>query len=458
MLPTPLPVSIEEEKGDCPPLGLMYIASNARKNLSCQIEILDAEVEELTYPQVEDEIRHRKPDVVGIQVMTFTLIDALITAEIVKKVDKNIIVVLGGPHIWLFPKETLQMKSVDYIVIGEGELIFTELLEALQEGKDISSIDGIGYKNNGDLKINHIRDFIKNLDAIPFPARDLTSFKKYTTAVARRAPITTMITSRGCPFKCLFCDRPHLGKMFRFRSPKNVVDEMEECIKMGIFEYLIYDDTFTINKQRVIGICDEIISRKLNIGWDVRARIDTVDLPLLIKMKEAGCERIHYGVESGSPRILKILRKDVNLDKVRRIFKETKEAGISTLAYFMLGNPSETREEIMQSIRFSRELNADYVHFSVTTPYPGTDLYYMGIQKGIFGDFWKEFANNPTKEFRPVLWEEILKRDELDDLLIKAYKGFYLRPAYILKSIFKTRSITEFANKAKGALRVIKLK
>ena len=300
-----------------------------------------------------------------------------------------------------------------------------------------------------------VRPLEDDLDRLPFPARHLTPYPKYSSVIARRAPITTMFTSRGCPYQCIFCDRPHLGKKFRARSAKNVVDEMEACVELGIREFLVYDDTFTIQRQRVLDVCDEITRRKLDIGWDIRARVNTVDEEMLRRLRQAHCERIHYGVEAGTDRVLKVLQKGITLEQARQAFRATKRAGISTLAYFMIGAPTETREEILQTIAFARSLDPDFVHITIVTPFPGTRLYFMGLEQGRFThDFWREFAANPTTDFQPQYWEEHLTRDELQELVTHAYKSFYERPGYILRRLAQVRSVGELARKARAGVKV----
>lgn len=452
-----VPQFVNEETGLYPPLGLMYVAAYAEKNTDFEIEILDAQVEKNGYDNIGKEIKLRNPDVIGIQTMTFTLIDAILVAKLAKKINSKIHVCLGGPHVSIYPEETINLAGVDSIVLGEGEYTFTDLINSLEKGGDLSKIKGIMYKENGKVKKTEPKDFIEDLDALPFPSRDLLPYKKYYSVLAKRIPITTMMTSRGCPYKCIFCDRPHLGKAFRARGSESVVNEMQECIKIGINEIFIYDDTFSISKKRVLEICDEILNRNLKIGWDIRARVDTVDEKILTKLKEAGCERIHYGVESGTSEILKVLRKGIRLDQVERVFKMTKEIGITTLAYFMIGNPTETKEQIMETIKFARKINPDYAHFALTTPFPGTDLYQMGIEKGIFkNDYWREFAKNPEINFTPKLWEEILSREELIEFLKHAYKSFYIRPSYLLREIIEIKSWSEFKRKTKAGAKLIK--
>ncbi|MCB4790693.1 MAG: B12-binding domain-containing radical SAM protein [Elusimicrobia bacterium] len=452
------PQIIDEERGFNPPIGLLYIASCIEKFTKHNVSVIDAQAEEINYSGIEEVIRQQEPDIVGITAMTFTLIDVIKTASIVKKTSKDIIVVLGGPHVYIYPNETINMPQVDMLVLGEGEGSFVELIENIGNFDKLKNIPGLVFKNNGKIISTGQPKVLNDLDSIPFPARHLTPYKKYSSLMAKRSPVTTMITSRGCPYQCLFCNRPHLGKKFRARSAKNVVDEMESCIKMGINEFLLYDDTFNIDRQRVLDVCDEIIDRKLEIGWDIRARIDMIDEETLKKLKKANCERIHYGVEAGTDRVLKILNKGITISQVKEAFNMTKDAGISTLAYFMIGSPTETREDILETIKVSKELDPDFVHITITTPFPDTPLYKQGLEKGVFKkDFWQEFASKPTKEFQPEYWQETLTTSELTELLKEAYKSFYIRPYYILKELLKVRSFSEFKRKVGAGLKVLGL-
>lgn len=456
MIRTNVPEFVDTETGLYPPLGLLYVASFAIYNTDYQVEILDTHAEGLTYQQIEERIRKIQPDIVGIQTFTFTLIDVILTAKIVKKVSSEILICLGGPHVNIYPEETINIPEVDFVILGEGEFAFAELLDALYKKGDLSNIKGLLFKRDSKIIKTASRGYIEDLNILPFPNRRLIPYKRYYSLIAKHTPITTMMSSRGCPFRCLFCERPHLGKSFRARSSINVVDEMEEAIGLGIKEFFFYDDTFTVDKRRVIEICNEILKRGLKISWDIRTRIDTVDIDLLKRLKEAGCERIHYGVEAGTERILKILRKEIDLKKAKEIFKITKELGITTLAYFMIGSPSETKEEILRTIDFALKLNPDFVHFSITTPFPGTGLYRLGLESRVLEyDYWKEFSENPETDFTPQVWEENLTKNELLDLLNLAYRRFYIRPQYIIRELMKIKSLSEFRKKLKAGLKVI---
>ncbi len=455
---TNLPHVLQEAEDPTPPLGLMYLAAYLEKNSNYNISILDCPVEGLNYNQLEKRIEQEKPDVVGITAMTFTLLDVIKTVQTTKRVNSKIKIILGGPHIHIYPEETIKIRGIDYLVLGEGEKPLKDLLDRLDDTKKLYEIKGIVFKDQDRIINTGPREPIENLDALPFPARHLTLYKKYGSMVAKRFPVTTMFTSRGCPYKCLFCDRPHLGKVFRDRSANNVVDEMEECQKMGIKEIFIYDDTFGVNRQRVLDICNEILKRKLEIAWDVRNRVNVVDEEILQKMKEAGCSRIHYGVEAGTQKILNVLRKGITLDQVRKAFALTRKVDIQTLAYFMIGSPTETKEDILETIKFMKKLNPDFVHISITTPFPATDLYRLGLEEKILPyDYWKEFAENPSPDFVPPIWEKELSREELFSLIKKAYRSFYLRPNYVLKKLIQVKSAKEFFAKAKAALNILKI-
>ncbi len=341
------------------------------------------------------------------------------------------------------------------MALGEGERVFLELVNNIDDKNKLAEVKWIVFKRNGKIINTGVQELIKDLDSLPYPARQLVPYQKYSSLMAKRSPITTTFTSRGCPYKCLFCDRPHLGKVFRERSAVNVVDEMQQCYDMGIKEFLVYDDTFTVNRQRVFDVCDEIIKRKLDIGLDIRARVDTVDKDMLKKLRQANCERIHYGVEAGANHILKVLSKGITIEAVKDVFKMTKDIGIATLAYFMIGSPTETAGDIKQTVKLAKSLKPDYVHITIFTPFPATDAYRMGLEQGIIKrDYWLEFAKNPQPDFNPPYWNENFTREQLQELLIKAYKEFYTRPSYIFKSLISLKSVAELKRKAKAGLKV----
>ncbi|MEW6619185.1 MAG: radical SAM protein [bacterium] len=456
MITTCLPKYVEEERGFYPPLGLALIAGYLENHTPFKVEIIDALAENLNSQELQIQIQQTAPDVVGITTTTFSLIDVFNIANLVKNVNKNIYVVLGGPHCGIYPKETLSQESVDAVIIGEGEISFCELVKHLADDK--SQIKGIGFKSNGKIFINPFQEYVQDLDTLPFPARHLLPLNRYYSIHGQREQMTTMFSSRGCPYNCLFCYHA-FGRKVRFRSPENVVDEIQEILNLGIKEVFFFDDLFTVKKDMVMGICDEIMKRKLEVVWEIRARINTVDREMLQKLKQAGCIRVSYGVEAGTNRILKVLRKGITTEQVIDVFKLTKAAGLITYADFMIGSPGETKDEILQTIHFAQKINPDFVQFTITTPYPHTDLYQLGLDKKIFKeDYWLKFAQYPAKDFIPQVWNENLSYDELIELLNYAYKSFYVRPQFILKQMLGLKSLKDFLRYAKAAVRVMKSK
>jgi len=455
------PSIIEKHRGFNPPLGLLYLASAINKFTDYDLKVLDTQPLNWSYKQLEDYLKRNSFDVVGISAMTFTLIDAYKTTKLIKKVMPGTKVILGGTHVHLFPSETINLEGIDFAFMGEAELSFVEFLKNIDNYSYYNKISGLLYKNkNGDIVKNHFFP-LDDLDKIPFPQRNLLNIKNYSSLLSRESLSTTIISSRGCPFKCAFCDRPlsPITSRFRYRSARNVADEICECVELGIKDFLFYDDTFTVNRKRVFDVCEEIIERDLKIRWDIRTRVDTVDEEMLRMLKKAGCVSIHYGVESGNDDILKLIKKGYTVKKVKETFKLTKKIGIETLAYFMIGLPSENKENIQESFDLARELKPDYAHFTIFSPYPGTELYNYGLEKGIIkNDIWRDFAKNPEKDFKIPFWEENFTRNELYEMIVKFYKNFYLRPFYILSRGLKIKSKEELIKKIKAGLSVLFMK
>ncbi len=453
------PPIIDEERGFNPPLGLLYLGGYLRNRTRHEVEVIDAQVEGLDYGALKARIAAARPDVAGLTAMTFTLIDVLKTVALVKEVSPEIRTVIGGVHAFLYPVETLRQRGVDFVLAGEAEETFARLVDELAGGKRFEAVPGLTYRDGASVRQNPPPSLIADLDALPFPDRTLTPYRKYSSVVAKRLPITTMFTSRGCPFRCSFCSRPHLGKSFRARSAINVVDEMEACARLGIREFLIYDDTFTVNRERVHSVADEIIRRGLDVGWDIRARVDCVDARLLERIKAARCERIHYGIEAGTEKILKVLNKGISLAQAKAAVSLTKKLGIQTLAYFMIGAPTETRDDILRTIDFALELDADFVHITILSPFPATEIYARGLKEGLFrSDVWQAFAENPRPGFHPPYWNANLSDEELQELLKLAYRKFYTRPSYVLRKIAQVSSFRELATKAKAGLKMLRMK
>jgi len=453
------PAIVEKHRGFNPPLGILSLAGHLETHSSCQLDLLDAQPRGYTYDQLEEILRARVADVVGITAMTFTLVDVFKTAQVVRRAMPDAKIVLGGPHVHLYPNETIRRREVDFLIQGEGEIAFLELLSNLDNSDAWPQIKGLVYEDDtGNIVNNGIAASTENLDELGIPARHLLDVKDYTSLLARNRIITTMFTSRGCPFRCTFCDRPYSPVLsgFRWRSAGHVADEMETCLSLGIREGFIYDDTFTVRRDRVFELCDEIERRRINFRWDVRAHVNTVTPELLRRMKESGCDRIHYGVECGNDRMLKVIRKNMTVATVRNVVQATKEAGIEVLCYFIIGQQTETASDISDTLDLARDLDPHYAHFTVFCPYPGTEIYSQGLAAGIIKkDVWREFSAKPRDGFELPVWEENFTRQELREMLVKCYRSFYLRPRHIARNLTRIRSLSELGRKVRAGLSVV---
>ncbi len=455
------PAIVEKHRGFNPPLGILCLAGYLENHSKFTIDVIDAQPKGWTYGQLESVLRDRTADVVGITAMTFTLIDVFKTVRLVRKTMPKAKIVLGGPHVHLYPEETIRHPEVDFLLQGEGEVAFLELLNNLDNPAAWPRVKGLVYIDDLGKTINNgVAPSAENLDALGMPARHLVDIGDYTSLLGRDNVITTMFTSRGCPNRCTFCDRPYSPVLsgFRWRSARHVADEMELCLSMGIREAFIYDDTFTVRRDRVFELCDEIEKRGIDFRWDVRAHVNTMTPELLLRMKQAGCDRIHYGVECGNDRMMKVIKKNTNVAKVREVVTATKQVGMEVLCYFIIGQQTETAADIADSMELARALNPNYVHFTIFCPYPGTEIYFQGLESGVIkDDVWRKFSERPGDGFELPVWEENFSRQELREMLVRCYKSFYLRPRYIARNLLRVRRFGELKRKVRAGLSVISM-
>ncbi len=446
---------VEKEAGVYPSLGILYIAAYLEQNTEHKVKVLDGKLEVIDAQRMAEVIKKEKPEIVGITTLTFNILAVLEIAGIIKELDPDILICLGGPHVSVYPMQTLKLKHVDLVVVGEGELVFSDLVEAISSGADLSAIPGIGYYKQGIPTLNPGKNYIEELDMLPFPARHLVDMSKCYSLLGKSKTMITLQSTRGCPYKCIYCDQQS-GKKLRKRSLESLLAEIESIVELGFSDLFFIDDLFTTDRGRVMAFCEEIIRRKLKIDFKISARVNLVDKEMLLMLKAAGCYRIHYGAESGSQQVLDSLKKGIVLKQTEAAIRCSAEAGIDSLAYFMIGSPGETREQVFETIDFARKLNPTYAQFSITTPYPDTELYKLGLAQGVFtDDFWGKYAENPSEGFTPQLWTEHLSAAELLRLANKAHQKFYFRPTYIMAEILKTKSLDEFKKKFKTACRLL---
>lgn len=469
------------------PIGLGYIASSLKKD-GHEVKILDAGIEKwnkinergngvkylgMSYDDITERVKEEEPDIVGISILTVEAINASLVAKAVKKANRNIKVIAGGPHVCARPEETIRDPNIDFIVIGEGEITTAELVNALEKGKQLNDVRGIWYKKDNIIFKNKPRPFVKDLDELPFPAWDIMNLEKYFKALkylqgsrSYEEREVGIISSRGCPFACVFCSiRLSMGRGFRPRSPENVISEIEYLVnEYGVKHIGFEDDNLTFDKERINAICDLLIEKSLNkkITWSTPngVRADTLDEDLLRKMRKAGCTVIAVSPESGSQYVVNnIIGKNLDLKNVERVVRICKKVGIKCGCFFVIGIPGETTEQIEETVNFANKMRSlgGTPSCSIAWPYYGTTLYKLAREKGYLlkkdGEELELGLLNmeamiKTPEFTP---EQVYKyhrmvqgnfdRNLLFELMKKrptdALRGFLLHPAFITKYLLK---------------------
>ena len=415
-----------------PPLNLMYLASSLEKE-SYNVKIVDDDLLQSGYDKVSKMVEKINPQLVGLTATTSTIKSAMKYVDLVKDLLPDSLTVLGGSHVTFMPLETLKSsENLDAVVMGEGEETIVDFANHSYHGKnDLEDVNGIVYRDleSGNLKTTQKRPLIKDLDSLPFPARHLVPFDSYGASQEQTGGI---ITSRGCVYSCNYCSSSLImGKKFRSRSPENVLDEIEELTnKYNINDIGFMDDTFMLNKRRADDIANEIKARDVDISYVASSRVDRVDSDLLQNLKSSGLKTIYYGVESGSQRILDLMKKGITLKQAENAVKAAKNAGLDVLTSFILGYPGETEDDINKTIDFSTKLDSDYCQYSILTPFPGTPIYNELIEKDLIdNEDWHEYT----------VLKSVLKYDEMglnkkmvERKLATAYLKFYTRPKYLL--------------------------
>jgi anaerobic magnesium-protoporphyrin IX monomethyl ester cyclase len=412
-------------------IGLAYLAAILEEN-DHEVTVIDCPASEIDLQQLKNKLASIQPNLIGITSMTPTIQSALQSANIAKEASPDAIVILGGPHTTFMDKQVLEEeKNVDIIVRGEGEKTLLEITQNISNKKNLNQIEGITFRKEKEIIRTPDRKYIQNLDELPRPAYHHFPLEKYRLFGRRILPI---ITSRGCPSQCSFCTTSRIfGKAFRARSPKNVVDELEWLRdEHGADAFSFYDDTFTLNKSRALEICSEIKKRKINLPWDCQTRVSTVSKEMLTKMREANCQQVFFGVESGCQQILNAVNKGTTVEQNKAAIKLAKETGLFVAVSVMVGYPGETPDMLNQTIDLLRETEPDDAYICVATPYPGTELRKVIEDLGwnISND-WKRYDTTA-----PVFDNPNLSIEDVTRIRSKFYDSFY-SPKYVLRHIFK---------------------
>lgn len=433
-----------------PPLGLGYLAATLEKN-QYPVKILDALAlgigqtrkaggnllkVGLSEKEIKKIVVDYNPAVVGIScAFTIHAPNSHEIAAIIKEVNKNIIVVFGGAHATACAPLVLKDKNVDAVVMGEGELTMLELVDRIENSDDLADVGGTCQRKKGKVIVNPRRDYIANLDDLPDVAWHLLPMEKYlirkamTREFSMRSPRINIITSRGCPGNCVFCSIHTIwGHRWRPRSPERVVEEMEYLVKKyGVREFYVLDDNVSIQKERLMRICDLICQKKLDISWAAPNGVAlwTLDREILKKMKKSGFYRITFGIESGCQRTLRFIRKPMVLGKAKQMIALSNSLGLWTHSTFIIGFPEETREEIEETIKWTIESDLDFVSYYIATPYPGTDLREAFIQNGLLRKDEEEKMHYSSISVSGYNTLHFTKKD-LNLLRDKAYSRFFI--------------------------------
>jgi anaerobic magnesium-protoporphyrin IX monomethyl ester cyclase len=420
-----------------PPLGLLYMATVLR-NKGYRVKLLDGMVEPEWFRP--EGIAGLSSKVVGITATTPSIGAALSVAELFKRAHSDSVVVLGGPHPSILPEQVAANEFVDFVIVGEGEIQFESLCKSILNHEPNMPTVAAVTKNRLSTPITP--DFIRDLDSIPFPDRNLIPLLKYEMSPVnyKRVPSTPAITSRGCPYRCSYCSNPVHGRRVRRHSPGYAVEEILYVSRtFGIKDISYWDDTFTLDRQWIEEFCRLIIDRGIDITWSCTSRVDRIDEGILQLMKRAGCWCISLGVETGSDRLLEVIRKGITKAQVLKAFDICKRVSMDTRAFFILGIPSETREESAETIEFAKRLNPTFAQFTMAVPYPGSEFFDQAKAEGWIPPDWGNFCTYP--EDAPVYITKGRTGKELVDLQGQAFRQFYFRAAYVWRRLASLRSV-----------------
>lgn len=408
------------------PLGLGYLAAVLEQE-GYKVSVVDCQITRPDQKTLEERFRSLNPDIIGVTSATVTYLPALDVLKTAKAAVPKALTLMGGPHVSVLDQEAFtESPDLDVVVRGEGEQTMLELAKLVSEGnlKGLSQVQGITFRHQNQVIQNSERPFLADIDSLPRPAHHHFDTNMYKLFGVNYMPI---ITSRGCPSACTFClARKMCGHPFRGRSPSKVVDELEwlrDEFHAGAFAF--YDDTFTFDLKRAHAICDEMQKRKVDLPWDCRTRVDRVNKELLAKLKATNCQLIHFGVESGSPEMLKLMRKGTTVELNAQAIKWAKEAGISVAVSLVIGYPTETPEMLQQTIDFLYKTKPDYVYMCEAVPYPGTELanfiQTLGLEVPANWNQYREETQIFKNELLPLDQLEKVKKDFFDHYFTKRY-------------------------------------
>jgi len=421
-----------------PPISLTSSAALLRQE-GFKVNLKDCIVEGIDFSALKQLLRDFSPDLLVLNTATFTIEGDLSIACIAKEISPRIKVAAMGIHVTSLPDDSFKMsKELDFIIRGEPEYTIRDIASAIRDGKSYNEIPGISININGKINHNVDRPPIENLDLLPFPAWDLVDLDKYQIPISGER-FLLIAPGRGCPYQCSFCaSKAYYGTKLRLRKPERVVDEIEWNLeKFGVSNFLFWMESFTIDRDYVLQLTRQIVSRGLKVKWICNSRVDDVDKELLMALKEAGCWMIAFGVESGNQEILDTMKKNTSIEQTVNAVKQAKESGLKVAGHCIIGAPGDTPQTITDTIKFVRKLDLDYVQYYCCVPFPGSDLYEIARSRGWINTLrWDRFEQSYS-----VLEMEGIDSRTIMALRRKAFWSFYLTPKIILRTLKEIRSI-----------------
>jgi anaerobic magnesium-protoporphyrin IX monomethyl ester cyclase len=414
-----------------PSLGILFLAAVTRQN-GFPTVLVDAAALNMDPECLLRRVETARPDVLGLSATTFSIYHAAAFASRVRELFPRITVIIGGPHVSAAPQETMErFHEFDVAVIGEGEETIIELLRSLDCGLPFDTVSGVVLRRDGEIISTPRRPFLAELDQLPYPAWDLLegfpALYPPATFKVRKLPAASLVTSRGCPNRCIFCDRSVFGSNCHAFSDGYVLGMIRHLVEQfGVREFSFEDDTFITFKKRLVTICKGIIDLGLDISWTCLGRVNNLDADSLALMKKAGCWQISFGIESGSQSILKTIHKNVTLEQIGRAVSLCREAGILSKGFFIVGHPGETKHTLKQTLDFALKLPLDDISVTMLTPFPGTEIYERAAEFGEFDSDWSRMNLLNT-----VFIPHGLTREDLEQCQREMLKQFYLRPRII---------------------------
>jgi radical SAM superfamily enzyme YgiQ (UPF0313 family) len=415
--------------GQLPMLGLAFISASLRDQ-GHEIKVIDYEVNNWPMSRVREDVKAYRPDVVGLTAYITNMIRCARVAETCKEVDPKIVTIFGGPQVTIFPDEAFASPHLDMVVFSEGEIVIRNVMNALGDEKKLNEVKGIWYRRaDGGIQKNSREILVDDLDIFPKPSLDLFELYKYSPPIyVRGKKVAHLLTSRGCPFQCTFCEtKLTFGRSFRYHSVERIVEDLKALCAMGYDGFQFYDDIFTANRQRVLALCKGIIDSELKIKWMCWSRTNTLDREMLTAMKRAGCYLINCGMESSDQELMRIIKKNLTRDHHLEAIKICKETGIQLMASFMIGLPGETIKQTKDTIQFAVECGIDYASFSITEPLPGTELWIDAPRYGKF-DNTGTYRNSLLTENSAVWIPHGHTREGLKRFVEIGMWRFYMRP------------------------------